>query len=75
MVALQVGEVGELSEIFQWRGDTVANGLAGFSSEDKRHVGEEMSDVSFLLPSGLAGYSVVGNTCYLDSHVHCVVRC
>lgn len=42
----QVGEVGELSEIFQWRGDTVANGLVGFSSEDKRHVGEEMSDVS-----------------------------
>ncbi len=43
----QVGEVGELSEIFQWRGDSVARGLPGFSSEDKRHVGEEMSDVSY----------------------------
>ena len=43
---MQVGEVGELSEIFQWRGDSVARGLPGFSSEDKRHVGEEMSDVS-----------------------------
>ena len=42
----QVGEVGELSEIFQWRGDSVARGLPGFSSEDKRHVGQEMSDVS-----------------------------
>ena len=40
-----MGEVGELSEIFQWRGDAVARGLPGFSSDDKRHVGEEMSDV------------------------------
>lgn len=42
---LQVGEVGELSEIFQWRGDSVAHGLLGFSNDDKQHVGEEMSDV------------------------------
>lgn len=48
MECAQVGEVGELSEIFQWRGDAVARGLAGFSSEDRRHVGEEMSDVSLL---------------------------
>lgn len=59
MIALQVGEVGELSEIFQWRGDAVANGLVGFSSEDKRHVGEEMSDVSPLLPSILAGHPIL----------------
>lgn len=39
--------MGELSEIFQWRGESAARGLVGFSSEDKRHVGEEMSDVRF----------------------------
>ena len=48
---LQVGEVGELSEIFQWRGDTVGRGLIGFSSDDRRHVGEEMSDVRHQLTS------------------------
>lgn len=41
--------MGELSEIFQWRGDSVAHGLVGFSNDDKRHVGEEMSDVRPLL--------------------------
>ena len=52
----QVGEMGELSEIFQWRGDSVARGLVGFSSDDKRHVGEEMSDVrlQLTLPSSTA---------------------
>ncbi|KAL3144438.1 hypothetical protein ABBQ32_004183 [Trebouxia sp. C0010 RCD-2024] len=44
-----VGEVGELSEIFQWRGDSVAHGLLGFSNDDKQHVGEEMSDVLLYL--------------------------
>ncbi|KAL3154866.1 hypothetical protein ABBQ38_011408 [Trebouxia sp. C0009 RCD-2024] len=44
-----VGEVGELSEIFQWRGDSVAPGLVGFSNDDKRHVEEEMSDVLLYL--------------------------
>ena len=64
---LQVGEVGELSEIFQWRGDSVANGLAGFSSDDKRHVGEELSDVRPLLPTLLTVHSVV-----VDAH-HCIL--
>lgn len=72
---LQVGEVGELTEIFQWRGDAVANGLVGFSSDDKRHVGEEMSDVSPLLPSVWAGYPIVGDTCYLQPHADCALRC
>lgn len=42
------GEVGELAEIFQWRGE-VAPGLGGFSKEEREHVGEEMSDVLLYL--------------------------
>lgn len=72
MIMLQVGEVGELSEIFQWRGDTVANGLVGFSSDDKRHVGEEMSDVSPFLPCISAGYPIVEDMCYLQPYVCCL---
>lgn len=44
----QVGEVGELSELFQWRGE-VAPGLPTFSEAEKTHVGEEMSDVLLYL--------------------------
>ncbi|ERN10282.1 hypothetical protein AMTRI_Chr10g1000 [Amborella trichopoda] len=43
-----VGEVGELSEIFQWRGE-VARGLPNWSSSDKEHLGEELSDVLLYL--------------------------
>lgn len=43
-----VGEVGELSELFQWRGE-VTNGLPEFSSQEKVRVGEEMSDVLIYL--------------------------
>eukprot|EP00966_Prymnesium_polylepis_P192366 4458673-Prymnesium_polylepis.1 len=39
-----VGEVGELCEIFQWKGE-VAPGLPGWSEKDRVHLGEEMSDV------------------------------
>lgn len=44
----QVGEVGELSECFQWKGE-VQKGLEGFSDEEKIHVGEEMVDVFVYL--------------------------
>ena len=45
-----VGEVGELSEIFQWRGDEgCAPGLPLWSEEDKTHLGEEMADVLLYL--------------------------
>lgn len=37
-------QVGELSEIFQWRGE-VAPGLPGFSAREREHVGEELADV------------------------------
>ena len=34
---LQVGEVGELSEIFQWKGE-VEKGLPNWSRDDKEHL-------------------------------------
>lgn len=43
-----VGEVGELSEIFQWRGE-VPRGLPGWDEADKLHLGEELSDVLLYL--------------------------
>ncbi|XP_019854157.1 PREDICTED: dCTP pyrophosphatase 1-like isoform X2 [Amphimedon queenslandica] len=43
-----VGEVGELSEIFQWKGE-VDVGLPGWSDKDRAHVGEELSDVLIYL--------------------------
>jgi dCTP diphosphatase len=47
MLAL-VGETGELAECFQWKGE-VAPGLPGFTSQERRHVGEELSDVLLYL--------------------------
>ncbi|KAK4252492.1 hypothetical protein QN277_014485 [Acacia crassicarpa] len=43
-----VGEVGELSEIFQWKGE-VAKGLPNWSREEKEHLEEEISDVLLYL--------------------------
>ncbi|XP_047977534.1 dCTP pyrophosphatase 1 [Salvia hispanica] len=43
-----VGEVGELSEIFQWKGE-VQKGLPGWKEEERTHVGEELSDVLLYL--------------------------
>ena len=39
-----VGEVGELAECFQWKGEVVRN-LPEFSESEKIHVGEELADV------------------------------
>nr|GMD61162.1 dCTP pyrophosphatase 1-like [Ipomoea batatas] len=44
----QVGEVGELSEIFQWKGE-VPKGLPGWEETEKTHLGEELSDVLLYL--------------------------
>ena len=41
-------EVGELSELFQWKGE-VQPGLPGWSDKDRTHLGEEMSDVLLYL--------------------------
>ncbi|KAJ0988953.1 hypothetical protein J5N97_007309 [Dioscorea zingiberensis] len=43
-----VGEVGELSEIFQWKGE-VPKGLPGWEEKEKEHLGEELSDVLLYL--------------------------
>ena len=43
-----VGEVGELSEIFQWKGE-VSKGLPDWKEEEKVHLGEELSDVLLYL--------------------------
>ncbi|XP_057519662.1 uncharacterized protein LOC130800233 [Amaranthus tricolor] len=43
-----VGEVGELSEIFQWKGE-VERGLPNWKEEEKVHLGEELSDVLLYL--------------------------
>jgi len=43
-----VGEVGELAEVFQWKGE-VEQGLPGWSDGEKEHLGEELSDVLIYL--------------------------
>jgi dCTP diphosphatase len=43
-----VGEVGELSEVFQWKGE-VQRGLPEFTPEERTHVAEELSDVLLYL--------------------------
>ncbi|XP_045171925.2 dCTP pyrophosphatase 1-like [Mercenaria mercenaria] len=43
-----VGEVGELAEIFQWKGE-VKEGLPDFTDSEKEHVGQEMGDVMLYL--------------------------
>ncbi|KAA0045343.1 dCTP pyrophosphatase 1-like [Cucumis melo var. makuwa] len=43
-----VCEVGELSEIFQWKGE-VPSGLPDWKEEEKQHLGEELSDVLLYL--------------------------
>ena len=40
--------MGELSEIFMWRGE-VARGLPNWKESDKEHLGEELSDVLLYL--------------------------
>lgn len=43
-----VGEVGELAEIFQWKGE-VAEGLPEFTSKDRKALEEELSDILIYL--------------------------
>ncbi|ONK56466.1 uncharacterized protein A4U43_C10F9010 [Asparagus officinalis] len=46
--SLIVREVGELSEIFQWKGE-VPKRLPDWDEKEKEHVGEELSDVLLYL--------------------------
>eukprot|EP00441_Pelagodinium_beii_P003899 CAMPEP_0197701080 /NCGR_PEP_ID=MMETSP1338-20131121/122760_1 /TAXON_ID=43686 ORGANISM="Pelagodinium beii, Strain RCC1491" /NCGR_SAMPLE_ID=MMETSP1338 /ASSEMBLY_ACC=CAM_ASM_000754 /LENGTH=179 /DNA_ID=CAMNT_0043284749 /DNA_START=60 /DNA_END=596 /DNA_ORIENTATION=+ len=43
-----VGEVGELCECFQWKGE-VPEGLPGWSEKQRAHLGQEISDVLLYL--------------------------
>ncbi|BFZ04396.1 hypothetical protein BsWGS_07434 [Bradybaena similaris] len=43
-----VGEVGELAEIFQWKGE-VSEGLPELSEAEREHVGQEVSDILIYL--------------------------
>lgn len=43
-----VGEVGEVAELFQWRGE-VADGLPDWTGEDRKALEEELSDVLIYL--------------------------
>jgi len=52
IVLAMMGEVGELAELFQWKGDGGGGapfGLAGWSEEDVDHVSQELADVSIYL--------------------------
>ncbi|CAI9776916.1 unnamed protein product [Fraxinus pennsylvanica] len=53
LLLAMVGEVGELSEIFQWKGE-VDKGLPNWEESDKEHLGEELSDVLLYLISSEA---------------------
>ena len=47
-----MGEVGELAELFQWKGDGnegAPQGLTNFSEEDVDHVRQELADVTIYL--------------------------
>eukprot|EP00929_Paragymnodinium_shiwhaense_P053801 TRINITY_DN26969_c0_g1_i1.p1 TRINITY_DN26969_c0_g1~~TRINITY_DN26969_c0_g1_i1.p1 ORF type:complete len:255 (+),score=41.84 TRINITY_DN26969_c0_g1_i1:71-766(+) len=43
-----VGEVGELCEIFQWKGE-VPEGLPGWNEKQRTHVGQECADILLYL--------------------------
>ncbi|KAM4697430.1 dCTP pyrophosphatase 1 [Rhinophrynus dorsalis] len=43
-----VGEVGELAEIFQWKGE-VSEGLPGWSQSERQELSHELSDVLIYL--------------------------
>ncbi|XP_076434677.1 dCTP pyrophosphatase 1-like [Babylonia areolata] len=53
-----VGEVGELAEIFQWKGE-VTEGVPELTAKEKEHLGQEMSDVLLYLVD-------LANKCHVD---------
>lgn len=48
LLLAMVGEVGEVAELFQWRGD-VAEGLPGWSDAERENLAQELSDVLIYL--------------------------
>ena len=52
IVLAMMGEVGELAELFQWKGDGTEgapHGLPNFTEDDVDHVSQELADVSIYL--------------------------
>ena len=50
LLLAMVAEVGELSEIFQWKGEC-ASGLPGWPQNEREHLEQELSDVFIYLLS------------------------
>ncbi|XP_053190632.1 glutamyl-tRNA(Gln) amidotransferase subunit B, mitochondrial [Scomber japonicus] len=48
LLLAMVGEVGEVSELFQWRGE-VAEGLPDWTESEREQLGQELSDVLIYL--------------------------
>ncbi|XP_058497148.1 glutamyl-tRNA(Gln) amidotransferase subunit B, mitochondrial [Solea solea] len=48
LLLAMVGEVGEVSELFQWRGE-VAEGLPDWTESEREHLAHELSDVLIYL--------------------------
>lgn len=48
LLLAMVGEVGEVAELFQWRGD-VAEGLPGWTEAERENLAHELSDVLIYL--------------------------
>lgn len=58
-------------QIFQWRNDEgCMKGLPGWKPEDRKHVGEEMSDV--LVSAGVIRNALVCTVCGVDLIICCV---
>ena len=49
LLLAMVGEVGELSEIFQWKGEVSSSDIASWGEKEREHLGEELSDVLLYL--------------------------
>ncbi|XP_073323143.1 glutamyl-tRNA(Gln) amidotransferase subunit B, mitochondrial [Pagrus major] len=48
LLLAMVGEVGEVAELFQWRGE-VAEGLPDWTESEREHLAQELSDVMIYL--------------------------
>lgn len=48
LLLAMVGEVGEVAELFQWRGE-VAEGLPDWTESEREHLAQELSDVLIYL--------------------------
>ncbi|CAD7700774.1 unnamed protein product [Ostreobium quekettii] len=70
LLLAMVRDVGQLAEIFQWRGE-VGKGLPGFTPEEKNRVSEELADI-LLYAIRLADVSGIdlGHAAYNKLHIN-----